>query len=169
MKFKDLHRFTRCHDNGEQVQLHRIKKYIDYHIADYDLQLCPDFQRGNVWTTKQQIAYIEFILQGGQTGRTFYFNDSIKLNYKNTYREYVCVDGLQRLTSILKFVNDEIPAFDYYYSEFEDKADVWFIWIVNDLQTKKEVLQWYVEMNTGGTIHSIEEIERIKKMIEKEI
>ena len=29
---------------------------------------------------------------------------------------------------------------------------------VNDFKTKKEVLQWYVQMNAGGTPHSAEEI-----------
>lgn len=33
--------------------------------------------------------------------------------------------------------------------------------------TKEEVLQWYVDMNTGGTPHTNEEIERVKKMIKE--
>ena len=36
----------------------------------------------------------------------------------------------------------------------------------NNLKTKREILQWYVDMNAGGTPHTNEEIERIKKMIE---
>ena len=38
---------------------------------------------------------------------------------------------------------------------------------INDLKSKKEVLQWYVDMNAGGTPHTNEEINRIKKMIEE--
>lgn len=38
---------------------------------------------------------------------------------------------------------------------------------VNDLQTEKDVLQWYVEMNEGGTPHTEEEIQRVKDMIGK--
>lgn len=38
---------------------------------------------------------------------------------------------------------------------------------VNDLKTKREVLQWYVQMNNGGTPHSAEEIERVKKLMEE--
>lgn len=38
---------------------------------------------------------------------------------------------------------------------------------VNDLKTEKEVLQWYVDMNSGGTPHTNEEIERVKKMIQE--
>ena len=38
---------------------------------------------------------------------------------------------------------------------------------VNDLKTEKEVLQWYIDMNAGGTPHSSEEIQRVREMIEK--
>lgn len=38
---------------------------------------------------------------------------------------------------------------------------------VNDLKTEKEVLQWYVDMNSGGTPHTNDEIERVKKMIQE--
>ena len=38
---------------------------------------------------------------------------------------------------------------------------------VNDLKTEKEVLQWYVDMNVGGTPHTDEEIEKVKKMIQE--
>ncbi len=38
---------------------------------------------------------------------------------------------------------------------------------MNDLRTEKEVLQWYVDMNSGGTPHTSEEIERVKRMIEQ--
>ncbi len=38
---------------------------------------------------------------------------------------------------------------------------------VNDLKTEKEVLQWYVDMNAGGTPHTSEEIEKVKRMIEQ--
>ena len=37
---------------------------------------------------------------------------------------------------------------------------------VNDLKSEKEVLQWYVDMNAGGTPHSSEEIDRVIKMIQ---
>ena len=71
----------------------------------------------------------------------------------------------------LKFLNDEIPAFGTYFSEFEDKlsfTDVFFTFHINNLQTKSEVLKWYIEMNSGGTIHTDEEINRVKQLLEKE-
>lgn len=39
------------------------------------LLLNPDFQRGHVWTESQQIAYLEYILRGGKSGRDLYFNN----------------------------------------------------------------------------------------------
>ena len=38
---------------------------------------------------------------------------------------------------------------------------------VNNLKSEKEVLQWYIDMNAGGTPHTSEEIKRVKKMIEE--
>lgn len=37
---------------------------------------------------------------------------------------------------------------------------------VNDLKTEREVLQWYIDMNAGGTPHTMEEIDRVKKLID---
>lgn len=38
---------------------------------------------------------------------------------------------------------------------------------VNDLKTRAEVMQWYVDMNSGGTVHSAEEIDRVRSLIEE--
>lgn len=67
-------------------------------------------------------------------------------------------------------MNGEISAFGSYISEYEDEMSLMRNSIkvnINNLKTKKEVLQWYVDMNAGGTPHTSEEINRIKKMIEK--
>ena len=84
--------------------------------------------------------------------------------------DFVCVDGLQRITAIQRFMNNEIKAFDTYYKDFEDKLprDLDMIVNVNNLKTRKEVLQWYIEMNNGGTPHTKEEINRVKILLETE-
>jgi len=38
---------------------------------------------------------------------------------------------------------------------------------VNNLKTRKEVLQWYIEFNSGGTVHTDAEIQRVKKLLEE--
>lgn len=109
-------------------------------------------------------------MRGGKSARVIYFN-SPNWNYQYTDAdELVCVDGLQRITAALAFLHNEIPAFGHYYSEYEDKMpfEVDFIFNVNDLKTRAEVLQWYIEMNTGGTPHTNKEIEKVKHLLQQE-
>lgn len=149
----------------------RFDRFIRNYINDYDLILNPDFQRGHVWTEKQQIAYVEYVLQGGVSGKDLYFNSPSWFHPKPSgYDEFVCVDGLQRITAILKFLDNEIPVFGHFRSEFTGRPRVGtHLHIhVNDLQTKADVLKWYIQMNDGGTPHSKEEIERVKHMLERE-
>ena len=82
----------------------------------------------------------------------------------------VCVDGLQRFTAIERFVNDEIKVFGCLFSEYEDSVRMSnTIKInINDLQTREEVLQWYIDFNSGGTVHTDEEIDKVKMLLEKE-
>ncbi len=168
VKFKDVPQFTKTPTYSVTVSLSTLKRFVSQSISENGLQLNPDFQRGHVWSEAQQIAYVEYILRGGKSGRDVYFNHP-EWN-SGGKGVYVCVDGLQRITALLRFVNDEIPAFGYLYSEYEDNLRLHqgIIWNVNDLQTRKEVLTWYLEMNEGGTPHTKEELERVRKMIEGE-
>ena len=98
-----------------------------------------------------------------QTLRRSEFDKSLE------YNEMVCVDGLQRITAILKFINNEIKAFEHYCKDIDYRAlyncDIQFE--INNLKTEKEVLQWYVDLNSGGTIHTDAEINKVKNMIKQ--
>ena len=77
---------------------------------------------------------------------------------------------MQRLTAIYRFINNEIKVFGSYFNEYTDLAMLNSHTVklnINDLKTEREVLQWYIDMNAGGTPHTTEEIERVKQMIEK--
>lgn len=172
MKFSDISTFTS--EGGYQVNIHllHLKSTLDEYKKDYGLELCPDFQRGNVWTEKQQIAWLEFYFRGGKTN-AIYFNSPAFINRIEKHSDLgstiLCIDGLQRLTTILKFLNNEIKVFGLYLNEFEN----WEIGIrpytivfnINGLQTRAEVLQWYIDMNCGGTVHPVEEIERVRALL----
>ena len=172
--FKDIPQFTQEGNYHADYPLHRFGNYIKNEIEEMGLQLNPDFQRGHVWTEEQQIAWLEYFMRGGKSGTTIYLNypnwNLVGKRYKVPYDDYVCVDGLQRITAVQRFLNNEIPVFGTYYKDFEDQPR--FIKnslhiVVNDLKTKKEVLTWYVEMNSGGTPHSKKEINRIQDMIKE--
>ena len=171
MKWDEIPRLSSCRHSGVDVQLFRyFCHYIDEEVPAGPV-LRPDFRRGDVWTAEQQTACIEYLLRGGLSGRTIY------LNAKNTgilspeTQDYVCVDGLQRITAIQRFCHDEIPAFGHLYSQFEGRPDLTKFTVrvvTNDLQSHEEVLQWYLELNSAGTPHSKEELDRAGILLNRE-
>ena len=170
MRFSDIPQFTRPGTYEVDIPLTYIERQLKSFDEEYTLVLNPDFQRGNVWTEEQQIKFLEFFFRGGKTAKVIYFNCGVWDGDKNEtdIPEMVCVDGLQRLTTFLRFIHNEIPVFGHYYREFTDSGrTLYSIKInVNSLKKKKDVLKWYIEMNTGGTVHSDEEINRVKKLME---
>lgn len=169
-RFEDIPQFTRNGSYQVDIDIKRFPNWIKKEQTEANLQLDPDFQRGHVWTEEQQTAWLEFFMRGGKTGNILYFNcPSWHLPVEDgAYDEYVCVDGLQRITAIQRFINNEIKIFGSYFKEFKDPISLNRIPIkinINDLKTKKEVLQWYIDMNSGGTPHTDEEINRVKKIL----
>ena len=152
------------------VMLGDLPHIIEEYEKEYDLDLNPDFQRGHVWTAEQQSAYIEFVLRGGKSGLDFYFNHP---HWMGSFEgQMVCVDGLQRITAIRRFFNDEVPVFGGYVASQIDgvrRSMKYNVHVhVNSLPTRKEVLQWYIEFNAGGTPHTKEEIDRVRALMDEE-
>ena len=147
-------------------------------IADFveeGLDLDPDFQRGHVWSEIQRVRWIEFLVKGGKP------YSSILLNHPgwNTLMskgDFVLVDGKQRLTAILDFVENKIPIF----AGLEGKKEGWIAyeiseaWLgrifinlaINDLQTRPEVLRWYLELNEGAVAHTDAELKRVHGLLD---
>lgn len=173
VSFSDIPKLTKVGTYQVDYPLVDIPSFITRLIADdyYKLQLNPEFQRGHVWTQEQQESYIEYLLRGGTSARTIFFNfPSWQRTATTTYNDFVCVDGLQRLTAVLGFMEDKVKAFGRYYSEFQGKLNTIRDCLtinINNLQTEREVLQWYIEINACGTPHTKEEIERVRKMLER--
>ena len=169
--FKEIPQFTRDGSYAVDVPLNRVSRWVAKEQEELGLELNPEFQRGHVWTKRQQVAYMEFLLRGGRTGRDFYFNyPSMHIQVPDgAYNAYVCVDGLQRLTAIQKFFGNELKVFSSFFREYTDCIRISMNCIrvhVNDLKTEEEVLRWYIEMNSGGTPHSKAEIARVKALLE---
>lgn len=145
-----------------------LERYLEAQIKD-GLDIDPDFQRGHVWTREQQIAFVEFKLRGGDSGGDLLTN-CVGWSTGSRLGDYVLVDGKQRLHAVRLFLSDLLPAFGHLRSKYKGHLRVKqsFKWHVNELSTRKEVLDWYVELNAGGTPHTEEEIERVRELAEKE-
>ena len=168
MKFDDIPQMTQA-----QYQVNVPWDYLEEHLKRYEhsyhFDMNPDFQRDFVWNTQQKIEYVEYILKGGISARDLFMNHP---NWMSSFEgDMVIVDGKQRIQAVLDFLNDKIPAFGTLFSEFEDRlrfSGPDFVFHVNNLKTKKEVHRWYIDLNTGGTAHTNEEITKVEKLIKEE-
>lgn len=148
-----------------------LERWIENHtsISGSYVDFDPPYQRAHVWTEEQQVAYVEFCLRGGDSGRNIYFNCSSWGRKYNTPVEIV--DGKQRVTAVRLFMNDELPAFGHTISQYDDKLPTMFSCLrlhVHTLQTPAEVIKWYLDLNYAGTPHTEDERERVRLLLEED-
>lgn len=171
-RFRDIPQLTEAGQWECDFTPDRLVAFVDENVSQHRLQLCPDFQRGHVWTEAQQIAFVEFFLRGGKTGRVVYLNDPHwqGRNRSGGYSDFVIVDGLQRVTAFRRWLADEFRVFGSLRSEFADSIRLTNTMKlnINTLPTRAAVLQWYLEMNAGGTPHADAEIERVRGLLAAE-
>jgi hypothetical protein len=143
-----------------------LGKFVEYILN-------PDFQRGHIWSEVQQIKFVEFMLRNGNNPsnhcRFIFWNEFKKdLNAGEKY-QIVLVDGLQRITAVMKFIKGEIIAYGHKIKDYGHWA-LWhndFIFCIATYQNELDVLNWYLALNEGGVVHTKEELDRIKEMIVK--
>lgn len=169
MKFRDIKTFPRCPYRWD-VSWSHLEFHIERDLKSGFLDLNPDFQRAHVWTTEQQSSYVEYILRGGTSGKELYFNCP---GYQLDSMEgpYVVVDGKQRLEAVRKFMLGKVPAFGQFRTEYSDSPNMLiarFSWNIAELQTRAEVLEWYLNFNAGGTVHTKQELDRVRRLLRKE-
>lgn len=138
--------------------------------AETGLDLDPDFQRGHVWSMAQRVAYIEYSLRGGESARNIYFNAP---EWRRGRGNTQLIDGKQRLESVRMFMADKVRVFGgYTNTQLGGKPPIVEVRLrlyVHQLKTRREVLQWYLGMNSGGSIHSKKELDRVRALLAEEM
>ena len=173
-KFSEIKQLTRDGNYRVDVSLDYLSKAVEGYKTHYALQMDTDFQRTHVWNDEQRSAYVEHLLRGGKGPRTIRFNcpNWNRITRSRIPGPMVIVDGKQRLTACLRFMNNEIPAFGHLYKEYEDKLRIVgpsLVFRINDLDNKADVLRWYLEMNEGGVAHTKAELDKVKKLLAEEM
>jgi len=164
-------------------RLERPEGHEDY------LDINPNYQREHVWSKEQASFFMGHILEGGWVSPfvirrydSLRVSPSVRADELNVY-DKPCppdevVDGKQRLTAILDWYHNKIPAIlsnkDTLFLSELSKEDQRYITgmsgpvftmgyvILSDL----DVLKLYVRLNRGGTVHTKEEIDRVYDMID---
>lgn len=173
MRFRDVKPYTRHSCYMVNVGLDYLAVHLARYVVDYGLDLSPDFQRDYVWTPEQKTRFMEHMLREGKSGMDIYINcpkwNRGEMGHGIQDAWCVLVDGKQRLDAAMGFLSNEVPVFGgHFYREFTDKPRMTgsvFNWHVNDLATREECLQWYVDLNSGGTVHTVEELTKVKNLI----
>lgn len=149
--------------------------YLPQKIEEEPFTLRPDYQRDHVWSDEQSAEFMGFLLEGGRT-------QNLVWNDRGLPEGYAVVDGQQRLLSILRFMDGEIPARvetdvgetrDIFLSDLNERSRTMLstsitipVGIVE--LDREDVLKLYIRLNDGGTVHDDEEIDRVRSMLEGE-
>ena len=178
----DIPKFIRGAHYQTNIGFGFLQEWVSAEIEDCKLNLQPDFQRVREWTIEQKVKYVEFVLGGGITGIDFYFNNKRWEQDRVAQHpmDYVLVDGRNRLSALLMFLDNELPVFadkdeehgiGYHLNDFDDPAKLKRLYSsikvhINNLQTDVEIYQWYLDFNAGGIAHTPEEIAKVRHLKE---
>jgi hypothetical protein len=178
LPYKKIPKFIGTGNYDCDVFWSSLKDTFEWWTRDYGLDLDPPYQRGHVWNEAQQRDYVEFVIRGGQSAKNLLFNcPGWNSRGGKIVGPIELVDGKQRLCAVQRFMRDELTVFDSFpgigptkASEFEVIRDLElrFKFYINGLDTRAEVLQWYLEINAGGTPHTKEELEKVRTMMLRE-
>lgn len=146
-------------------------KRLRNHIELYDVNCDPDYQRDHVWTDIQAEKFVGALLENPESIPPMWINVCKDLSSE-------LVDGKQRVHSILRWLDGEIPArcpmgevvWIHELDEVDLRAlstNVTLSWKFVELD-RKGVIDFYLRLNSGGTIHSEEELDRVRKLLEEE-
>lgn len=165
------------------VAVNRLQAWVDGNRRDLiccggGVEMDPDYQRGHVWTPAQRTAFCESFIRG-QASALLLFNCP---SYHGALSERAgdlpkhlmqCIDGLQRFTALTDYASDKVAVFggkfcsDFDQSPFDvrrQRAQV----RVYGLQSRAELLRFYIDLNSGGTVHSAEELTRVRALLKEE-
>lgn len=156
----------------------RVLPFAEDHAKDGGFDLDPDFQRGHVWTDALRSAFIEHLLRGGEHGRTIVWNSPTYGRIGEATGDLddtlVIVDGKQRFTAVTRFLANEVPVFGKgTFLDFDEESRrlmttttglLRMFMHVHGLQWRRDLLDLYLQLNTGAVPHSAEEIERVRAL-----
>lgn len=163
----------------ETTWLSALQRRICATGDDVRLNLQPDYQRGRVWSDQQAARFIGFLAEGGEAPPVFVQRWPISRTGPTPPDEVV--DGLQRITAVLRFAVGEVPmetatgerAYLRDFSEEDQRclrgqAGLKLTLQMVQCRTRAEVLALYIRLNRGGTPHSEQEIERVRALLAQE-
>jgi len=164
LSFQDIKPFFSWGSYEVDVSWVSLEDWIsNFEQYGQEVDINPDFQRGHVWTEQQQIKFVEYKLRRGRSSGTLLWNC---IDWNGANKEPIqLVDGKQRITAVRRFMNNEIKVFNQFYKEFTG-----VLRMTGETRFKMHVnqLEWYLQLNNGGVVHTEEEINRVRQLLDDE-
>lgn len=178
MSLPELHQFRK---SNQKIQTRIINFNLRYLIdrgLDMDVYLPSigkNLQRPFVWTLDQQKELIKSFF----IGRPIPAITLLNLNHKINNCAYQVIDGKQRLTTFMNFINGlfsvELNGVEYHYNDLpeywrgtiEGLYDIQFVEAVenfggNKIITDQDKIDWFKFINCYGTPQDSEHINSLK-------
>ncbi len=146
--------------------------FNNYNLQDYqfdlghyllyknELEMDTPFQRGYVWSQEQKESFINYILLGLPFPAVYVTKDQRNIPYNRI------IDGKQRLSAVFDFVDNKLTR---KYSDFTDieKRNFKAIGVLSKAINlpEKELVEFYILLNTAGIRHTTEDIDRAKEYL----
>jgi hypothetical protein len=165
-----------------EVAVNRLQAWVEDNRQDLErcgggVEMEPDFQRGHVWTPAQRAAFCESFIRGQAPALLMFncpsYHAGLHDHSGDLPRHLMqCIDGLQRFTALTDYAADKVPVFggkvcsDFEQSPFDvrrQRAQV----RVYGLLTRAELLRFYIDLNSGGTVHSSAELARVQALLDE--
>jgi hypothetical protein len=168
--FPHMPRFEQDDDIHFTFQNRDIRSLIHMCLNEYGIDFNPEYQRGHVWEHEQKVNLIDSIMKHIDIGKFAIIHREFKLGEKS----YEMLDGKQRVSALLEFY---LGRFTYKGRTFQSlhPRDQHHFMSYNlsyaesrDL-TQEQKLRYFLKLNTTGTPVDPAHMERVAKMLEKEM
>lgn len=116
MKMESINSQTKFANDELNKKLRYTNTSLDSIIGNYyfsGIDMNPEYQRELVWNLKDKEYLIESIFNNNDIGRFLL----IKKEYQNNDSSYEILDGKQRLTTIIEYIENEFKYKGKYFSE----------------------------------------------------
>lgn len=161
MHIRDLPSLNRRQWNPTNMELGDLEEMLERWKGRGKVILEPEFQRNNtMYSEEEQRALIEYILRGGGMFIPPIMFSVIGFSVKFRHVTYL-VDGLQRITALLKFLRNDLSVFNgHFYKDIDgaDRCEIQYVRI-EDL-SYLGMVDLYLEMNSKRVPHSESDIQK---------
>jgi len=154
--------------NYSQTSLSSFQSMVYY----FGVDLNPDYQRDLVWTLEDKQKLIESIFNNIDIGKFAFIKRGFNKDVPSQ-QMYEILDGKQRLTAIMEFLEDRFKWRGLTFSDLSP-SDQWHFETYSvavaetSNMTKEQIYKYFLKLNTGGKPISTEHLEKVKCLLDVE-